>query len=255
MKLSTAFTLVAGAGLALGGMTWLENSPPAMAAPRAAPAPITPLTYDPSVSLAPLVEKMAPAVVNLHVAKNVEVPDMIRFFGGEDVPETFKQQGQGSGFLISADGFILTNNHVVADADEVTVTFSDEREMQARVVGTDARTDVALVKVDAKGKLPHVELGSSEALRVGDWVVAIGNPFGLSHTVTTGIVSAKGRVIGAGPYDDFIQTDASINPGNSGGPLFSLDGRVVGINTPSTRTGRASPTRCPSTRSRICLMI
>jgi serine protease Do len=141
------------------------------------------------------------------------------------------QQGQGSGFVISKDGYILTNNHVVADASKVKVKLSDDTELDAKVIGTDPRTDVAVVKIDTKKDLPFVKLGSSDRLRVGDWVVAIGNPFGLSHTVTAGIVSAKGRVIGAGPYDDFIQTDASINPGNSGGPLFNLAGEVVGINS------------------------
>ena len=146
-------------------------------------------------------------------------------------PEQFKRQGTGSGFIIRKDGLILTNNHVVENAQEITVTLSDKQQYKAKILGRDPKTDLAVIKIDAKTSLPAVTLGNSEALRVGDWVMAIGNPFGLSNTVTTGIVSAKGRMIGAGPYDDFIQTDASINPGNSGGPLFNMAGEVVGINT------------------------
>jgi serine protease Do len=146
-------------------------------------------------------------------------------------PEQFRRQGTGSGFVIRRDGLILTNNHVVENAQEITVTLSDKQQYKARILGRDPKTDLAVLKIDAKDSLPAAMLGDSEALRVGDWVMAIGNPFGLSNTVTTGIVSAKGRMIGAGPYDDFIQTDASINPGNSGGPLFNMAGEVVGINT------------------------
>lgn len=212
----------------------------------APPAPAQPLTYDPRVSLAPLVDRLGPAVVGITVSREVaaggmdlrDVPAPFReFFGipdGYESPERDRKRvrtGQGSGFLISEDGYVLTNNHVVDDADTVTVQLADEREFEARVVGTDPGTDVALVKIDDVDDLPTVQLGSSEALRVGDWAVAIGNPFGLEHTVTAGIISGKGRVIGAGPYDQFLQTDASINPGNSGGPLFNLDGEVIGINT------------------------
>jgi serine protease Do len=147
------------------------------------------------------------------------------------MPEGHRTQGAGSGVIISKDGYILTNNHVVEGAQEVTVTLADKQEYKAEVIGLDPKTDLAVLKIDAKKPLPAAALGNSENLKVGDWVVAIGNPFGLNHTVTSGIVSAKGRVIGAGPYDDFIQTDASINPGNSGGPLFNMGGEVVGINT------------------------
>jgi len=200
---------------ALGLATGMALAP-ALAEPGVART-LDPLRYNPQLSLAPLVELQGPAVVNIDVTTHQ----------GHDRT----QRGQGSGFLISSDGYILTNNHVVAHADEVTIRLADEREYMATVVGTDPNTDVALVKIDTPEGLPFLPLGSSEALAVGDWVVAIGNPFGLSHTVTAGIVSAKGRVIGAGPYDDFIQTDASINPGSSGGPLFNLSGEVVGINT------------------------
>lgn len=138
---------------------------------------------------------------------------------------------QGSGFIISEDGYILTNNHLVGEAENVRVQLNDEREFEAKVIGTDPESDVALVKIDQKG-LPHLELANSDTLEVGEWVIAIGNPFGLSHTVTAGIVSAKGRSnVGITTYEDFIQTDAAINPGNSGGPLLNLDGKVVGINT------------------------
>lgn len=236
-----------------------------------------PATYNPAQSFAPLVEALQPAVVHVLVKQEVDMPTLgmpdqmwEHFFGpfgwpgvpqpdgddpdqdedGQDphgrspfdphqgLPDSYTREGQGSGFLISADGYLLTNNHVIEDATEVTVKLTDDTELDAKVVGVDPRTDVALLKVDARKDLPWVRLGRSDALKVGDWVVAIGNPFGLSHTVTAGIVSAKGRVIGAGPYDDFIQTDASINPGNSGGPLFDLAGNVVGINTAISARGQ-----------------
>lgn len=204
-------------------------------------------------SFADLAEKLSPSVVNIKVTKVERVtgpgfmgpegfgPDspfgefFKHFFGdmpqGPQGPREFRQQGAGSGFIISKDGLIVTNNHVVEGAKELTVTLANKEEYPAKVVGRDPKTDIALVKIQSKGTLPAAILGDSDRLRVGDWVVAIGNPFGLSNTVTAGIVSAKGRVIGAGPYDDFIQTDASINPGNSGGPLFNMQGEVVGINT------------------------
>jgi serine protease Do len=147
-------------------------------------------------------------------------------------------QGSGSGVIISQDGYILTNNHVVDGAQEVTVTTADKQEYKARVIGRDDKTDLAVLKMAATGALPVAPMGNSTDLKVGEWVVAIGNPFGLGHTVTAGIVSAKGRVIGAGPYDDFIQTDAPINPGNSGGPLFNLNGEIVGINTAIIASGQ-----------------
>jgi serine protease Do len=141
------------------------------------------------------------------------------------------RRGEGSGFIITSDGYILTNNHVVKDANKITVKLSDDRELPAKVVGTDPETDVAVIKINAKN-LPTVELGDSDKLKVGQWVLAIGNPFGLSHTVTAGIVSAKGRSrMGLAEYEDFIQTDAAINFGNSGGPLINIDGKVIGMNT------------------------
>ncbi|MBU2645980.1 DegQ family serine endoprotease [bacterium] len=162
---------------------------------------------------------------------------MRRFFGPQyrqrQVPQQQQQVvvGQGSGFIMSADGYILTNNHVAGKADKISVKLEDGREFDAKLIGTDAHSDVAVIKINAKN-LPVLSMGNSDDLKVGEWVLAIGNPFGLSHTVTAGIVSAKGRSsIGIADYEDFIQTDAAINPGNSGGPLVNLDGKVVGINT------------------------
>jgi serine protease Do len=195
-----------------------------------------------------------PAVVNLTtnagreraVARGPEmpVPDELqrefrdffrRFEGPSTVPP---MQGRGSGFIIHKDGYILTNNHVIDGAKEVSVKLSDGRSFTAKVVGQDAKTDIALLKIDGAGNLPVLPLGDSDALQSGEPVMAIGNPFGLEQTVTTGIVSATGRVIGGGPYDDFIQTDASINPGNSGGPLINAKGEAVGLNTAIfSRTG------------------
>ncbi|HWU39845.1 MAG TPA: DegQ family serine endoprotease [Candidatus Acidoferrum sp.] len=160
-----------------------------------------------------------------------------RFFG--DAPQRdFVQRSLGSGFIIDKDGYIITNNHVIEGASEIHVRLSTEKEYEAEIIGRDSKTDIALIKIKAWSDLPVVELGDSDRVEIGEWVMAIGNPFGLSHTVTVGIVSAKGRVIGSGPYDDFIQTDASINPGNSGGPLFNISGEVVGINTAIVASGQ-----------------
>ncbi|HET6459858.1 MAG TPA: DegQ family serine endoprotease [Syntrophales bacterium] len=201
------------------------------------------------VSFADLAEKLSPAVVNIStttIVKGRGEPlfgnDMPfpHFFGRDDffrrffeeAPEReFKQNSLGSGFIISSDGYIFTNNHVVEKADKIKVKLAVGKEYDAEVKGKDPTTDIALIKINPERSLPVVEFGDSDKLRTGEWVFAIGNPFGLEHTVTAGIVSAKGRVIGSGPYDNFIQTDASINPGNSGGPLFNMDGRVIGINT------------------------
>jgi len=197
--------------------------------------PAEPLTYNPQISLAPLVELLGPAVVNINVEQQVSNNRWSPYGAGRNGRI---ETGLGSGFIISSDGLILTNHHVVDDADYVMVTLADERTFQAEVLGSDYRTDVALVKIEDSAGFPFVELGDSDGLSVGDWVIAIGNPFGLSQTVTAGIVSALGREIGAGPYDDFIQTDASINPGNSGGPLFNLQGEVVGMNTAISSQGQ-----------------
>ncbi len=153
-----------------------------------------------------------------------------RFFGGRGSRRR-QRPSLGSGFIINSTGYIVTNNHVVEGATEIKVTLATKEEFDATLVGRDPKTDLALIKVKSSKPLPTAPFGNSDALEVGEWVLAIGNPFGLGHTVTSGIVSAKGRTIGAGPYDDFIQTDASINPGNSGGPLFNMRGQVIGINT------------------------
>ncbi len=157
-----------------------------------------------------------------------------KFFRG-DRPDSQPKRGTGSGFIIDPEGYILTNNHVVAGADKIHVNLEDDKEYTAKLIGTDPKTDIALIKITREEgdntPFPFLSMGDSDKLEVGEWVVAIGNPFGLSHTVTVGVVSAKDRSIGAGPYDEFIQTDASINPGNSGGPLINIKGQVIGMNT------------------------
>ncbi len=196
-----------------------------------------------------IAKQALPAVVFIDVESTVEVqvPRYQRspfddFFGrgspyGDPYDQRtrkYHQQGQGSGFIITKDGYILTNNHVVDNADSITVTLADGREFDAVLVGTDPKTEVALIKIEDEADLPFLEMGDSDALQVGEWVLAAGNPFGLSQTITAGIVSAKERrtgMLGADGYENFIQTDAAINPGNSGGPLLNIHGRVVGINT------------------------
>jgi len=161
------------------------------------------------------------------------------FWGPNNQPQQdFKQRSLGSGFIIDREGYIVTNNHVVENADQIKVKLADEREYDAEIVGRDPNTDLALIKISADTDLVPIQMGDSDRLLVGNWVVAIGSPFGLEQTVTAGIVSAKGRIIGFGPYEDFIQTDASINPGNSGGPLVNLQGEVVGINTAIVASGQ-----------------
>ena len=196
-------------------------------------------------SFADLAERLLPAVVNISTTQTVSGtgPDIPRFPPGSpfedffddfmdrrDVPER-RATSLGSGFIIDSSGYIVTNNHVIADADEITVILQDDSRLVAELIGTDDRTDLAVLRVEPEAALPAVPWGDSEHMRVGDWVVAIGNPFGLGGSVTAGIISARARDINAGPYDDFIQTDASINRGNSGGPMFNLDGEVIGINT------------------------
>ena len=198
-----------------------------------------------------LAEKAKPSVVNIRTVRTVKgggrvyehffgspfgdkdnpFNDMLPpFFRNQPSPD-YKQRSLGSGFIIDDKGFIVTNNHVIEDADQIKVKLSEGEEYDAEVVGRDPNTDIALIKISANGSLTALPLGDSEKLKVGSWVTAIGSPFGLEQTVTAGIVSAKGRIIGSGPYDDFIQTDASINPGNSGGPLINMKGEVIGINT------------------------
>jgi len=207
-----------------------------------------------SETIAILAEKMKPAVVNINTTMVMKKSGAMpfqppsgeggpfrefweKFFGGE-IPQEYRTRSLGSGVLINREGYIITNNHVVQNAEKIVVTLHNKKDYRAKVIGGDQKTDLALIKIDTKEDLAVAPLGDSDTLKVGEWVIAIGNPFGLAETVTAGIVSAKGRVIGAGPYDDFIQTDASINPGNSGGPLFNIWGEVVGINTAMVAAGQ-----------------
>jgi serine protease Do len=208
----------------------------------------TALSSDSFTSVAAVI---SPAVVHIRTLEhtsgifNQEQPpdesgDLREFFErffGQDPGSGGGQRGSGSGCIIQSDGYVVTNNHVIADADQIEVVLKDGRVYTAVVVGRDAFTDLAMLKVDPDEDLPAVPLGDSDQLAVGQWVMAVGSPFGLAQSVTVGIVSAKGRVIGSGPYDDFIQTDAAINPGNSGGPLVDLSGTLVGINTAIVATG------------------
>ena len=221
------------------------------------------------IDFSELAEKAKPAVVNISTVKTIKGGGRVfrHFFdqqphGNQDMFRDFfepflrqapqrdyEQKSLGSGFIISKDGYIVTNNHVVKDADEIKVKLFNEKEYNAEIIGRDSKTDLALIKIDADNLVP-LKLGNSKQIKVGAWVVAIGSPFGLEQTVTAGIVSAKGRVLGAGPYDDFIQTDASINPGNSGGPLLNLSGDVIGINTAIIRSGQGIGFAIPSDLAR-----
>ena len=198
-------------------------------------------------SFADLVEKLTPAVVNIatsfksdtipHESPFGELPpgskpeEFYEFFNRRGGAPTQPITSLGSGFIIDPSGLVVTNNHVIADADEITVVLNDNSRLKAKIIGRDPKTDLALLKVENGESLPFVEFGDSDGARVGDWVIAIGNPFGLGNTVTAGILSARGRDINAGPYDDFLQTDAPINRGNSGGPMFDMNGKVIGVNT------------------------
>jgi serine protease Do len=209
---------------ASAGQTAVIQPPPFTSPPMLAGAP----------DVATLVAKVKPAVVAITTTRDVKLES----FGEDDEGQTTHQAALGSGIIVDAQGHVVTNAHVVDDATTVKVHYGD-REYRAKVIGKDTRLDVAVLQIENAPKdLPVASLGASEQTRVGEYVVAIGNPFGLGNTVTMGIVSAKGRVIGAGPYDDFIQTDASINPGNSGGPLFDLHGQVIGINTAINPRGK-----------------
>jgi serine protease Do len=207
-------------------------------------------------SFSALAEKAKPGVVNISTVKTIAGGRGFRPFHGSPFDrqdpfweffgpfmqrgpqQDFKQRSQGTGFIVDRDGFIVTNNHVVENADKIKVKLADGQEFDAEPVGRDPNTDLALIRIKGAKNITPLEMGDSDSLKVGSWVVAIGSPFGLEQTVTAGIVSAKGRVIGSGPYDDFIQTDASINPGNSGGPLFNMSGEVVGINTAIIASGQ-----------------
>ncbi|MDR1314526.1 MAG: Do family serine endopeptidase, partial [Deltaproteobacteria bacterium] len=235
------------------------------AAPQAA-APVAPVAVAPPdsgkilaplPSLAPMVKLTQPAGVNLFTVKVVrsrggpsfpgrppfpgpqggpfnspEEEFFNNFFGfPNQPPREYKERALGSGFIFDPAGYVITNNHVVEGADDIKVKLDDGQEIPATVIGKDTKTDIAVLKLSKEGTYPFIVFGDSDKVEIGDWLVAIGNPYGLEHTVTAGILSARGRAIGAGPYDDFLQTDASINPGNSGGPLLNLQGQVVGINT------------------------
>jgi serine protease Do len=212
----------------------------------AAPRPVQ--AKVPPESFADLADALLPAVVNVSTTQTLEGHPGIEIPGfppGSPFEEFFKEffernqprhqqrraTSLGSGFIVDPSGYIVTNNHVIQDADEITVILHDDTRLPAKLVGRDLKTDVAVLKVEPTIKLPAVVFGDSDVLRVGDWVIAIGNPFGFGGTVTAGIISARNRDINSGPYDDFLQTDASINRGNSGGPMFNLDGQVIGVNT------------------------
>ncbi|MFH1653265.1 MAG: DegQ family serine endoprotease [Pseudomonadota bacterium] len=201
----------------------------------------------PAFSFADLAEKVQTSVVNISTSQTLKrraMPSPFgrfgpkdqfddffdKFFGGQ-MPQEQELKSLGSGFIINKNGDIITNYHVVGMADDITVKLSDGRKFKAKVVGGDDTRDIAVIRIDAKGDLPYLEFGNSDNLRPGEWVMAIGNPFGLGHTVTVGVVSAIGRMVGQGPIAKFIQTDCSINPGNSGGPLFNMEGKVIGMNT------------------------
>jgi len=236
-----------------------EAAPPQKEAVQKIPSsPSLPIRSAGMVSFVDLVKKEKPAVVNISTTQVVKQKgfnhprmdrrqnpldeffgdDFFRRFFGDQPPREFKSKSLGSGFIIDKAGYILTNNHVIENASEIMVKLSNEKEFEAKLVGRDPKTDIAVIKIEDTHDLPVVNIGNSDQLEIGEWVVAIGNPFGLEQTVTAGIVSAKGRVIGSGPYDNFIQTDASINPGNSGGPLFNVHGEVIGINTAIVASGQ-----------------
>jgi serine protease Do len=245
------FAAAASLGFVVGvyfasGMDWTRWSWAQSSAPAGQVAVRGPSVPD-GASFADIAERVTPAVVAVNTTRNARpvarqrnrppqgMEDFLNQFGGGAQPRA--QRGEGSGFVLTADGYIITNNHVVADADQVQIVLSDGRSFKARVIGTDSTTDVAVVKIDAKG-LPTLPIGNDEGTRIGDWVLAIGNPLGLDFTVTAGIISAKGRGseidlprAGGFTISDFIQTDAAINPGNSGGPLVNLRGEVIGLNT------------------------
>lgn len=218
---------------AFGGLALAAGLVSALAAPRPA------LARNPRDSYAPLVKRVMPSVVNIAVTESVAGPDPFADLPPE-LQRLFRQRlgarreqinGAGSGFIIDPSGVIVTNNHVVAGADSIVVSLSDGAQFPARLIGADPLTDVAVIKVAARTPLPAISWADSAAVEVGDWVIACGNPFGLGGSVTAGIVSARGRDLGASPFDDFLQIDAPINPGNSGGPLFDTDGQVIGMTS------------------------
>ena len=266
-KRSAAIGFGLGATLALSPFVWAENPPAAGSPPQSTqttPQTMTsPIALIQHQSLAPLVKKVSPAVVNISVSRRAdaaamsEEPELAPSPGFPNSPfdqflrRFFEQQGPegqrrlfpqvpgnaaqrialGSGFIIDPSGYVVTNSHVIGEAGKVEITLQDNSKYTAKIVGRDPKTDIALLKIESNKPLPYVAFGDSSSAQVGDWVMAVGNPFGLGGTVTTGIISARGRDIHSGPFDDFLQIDAPINRGNSGGPTFNLEGEVIGINT------------------------
>ncbi|MEW5725117.1 MAG: trypsin-like peptidase domain-containing protein [Thermodesulfobacteriota bacterium] len=236
----------------------------AMAAPGQPPlVQMVPATFS------DVAKKASPAVVNISSIHRIqyETPDFHgklnplqeffkRFFDqlGPKVPKTQREERSlGTGFIIDPSGLVLTNDHVIREADEILIRTIDGQEYTAKALARDPKSDLALLKIQGLGTFPYLALGDSDRIQIGDWVVAIGNPFGLEHTVTAGILSARGRTIGAGPYDDFLQTDASINPGNSGGPLLNLAGEVIGINTAIVAQGQGIGFAIPANMARVII--
>jgi len=266
-KRAAAIGFGLGATLALSPFVWAENPPiadtPSTVSPGAPQTLTSPVALIQQQSFAPLVKKVSPAVVNISVSQKadadamVQEPEIAPSPGFPNSPfdeflrRFFEQQGPGgqrhlfpqnpggqakrialgSGFIVDPSGYVVTNSHVVGDAAKVEVTLQDNNKYTAKIIGRDPKTDIAVLKINADKPLPYVKFGDSSAAQVGDWVMAVGNPFGLEGTVTTGIISARGRDIHSGPFDDFLQIDAPINRGNSGGPTFNLEGEVIGINT------------------------
>ena len=241
-------SVIAAAGVALGLGISTGFDLPGRAAAQSGPVPAQVVPAQPptgpNVSFVRLAKEVGPAVVNINVkiARTGRSGGTFGFNPFSPFDGGMPAEGQGTGFIISADGYILTNDHVVGEASQITVALADGRELPGKVIGTDSRTDIGLIKIEDKKPLPYVRLGDSDRVEVGEWVVAIGNPFGLDHTVTAGIVSAKGRrsiqPSGRRGLYDFIQTDASINPGNSGGPLINVQGEVIGINAAVNTAGQ-----------------
>ncbi len=240
---AAALLLLAAGALAAFAVSAVDRDAAAdLVLPDSAHAATAPAAADAPRSYADLAALVMPGVVNISTDKVVEMPDchpmlndpmFRRFFGDPEAPGQQEQieRSLGSGVIISGDGYILTSNHVIERASKIRVLFGDSKELEAKIIGQDERTDVALIKVETDEALPFLRIGDSDALRIGDQVMAVGNPFGVGQTVTLGIVSAVGRSIGLIDYEDFIQTDASINPGNSGGALVDMNGALVGINT------------------------
>ena len=268
-KLRLVLVIIAVVGLTIGIGYGASQAVKAANAPQVGASKETFVPIMVPGNFAELAEKVRPGVVNIQTVKTMKGGGRVfrHFFGnpfgnrrgpfgdnspfGDENPfdffgpgpsdgqgENFQQKSLGSGFIVDREGYIVTNNHVIDGADEIKVKLANGKEFDAKVIGRDSKTDLALIKIKGSNDLQPLKIGNSEEAKVGSWVVAVGSPFGLEQTVTAGIVSAKGRTIGSGPYDNFIQTDASINPGNSGGPLIDMKGEVIGINTAIVASGQ-----------------